>query len=142
MYTVYILQCALFFCLDFCLRGASVRLASKGGGKDMSSQPVRIFERTRRRLRYCWRMFFTNKPLRFHWVENEGEAVGKPISVYHLTLYDMMEHQARGIMTWFVLWQNLGVNAIQVLEFERLDDWNGRTMIQPRWVQNFGPVTE
>jgi hypothetical protein len=45
-----------------------------------------------------------------------------------------MEHQARGILTKRVLLQGLKVNAMQYLDFERLDKWNGMTTIQPRWV--------
>ena len=85
------------------------------------------------RLKYLW-LRWRNEPLPFRWVDDDGEPVGEPIVVEHMTLYDMMEHQARGIMTAKILLSGLRVNAIQVLGFERLDSLHGKTTIQPRWV--------
>jgi hypothetical protein len=86
------------------------------------------------RLEYWWRRHWANKPLSFKWVESEGEPVGEPIDVKHLTLHDMMEHQARGVLTRKVLLEGVRANAIQVLDFKRVDRMAGITTIQPRWV--------
>ena len=85
------------------------------------------------RIQYYW-LRWHNEPLPFMWVKDEGTPVGEPIEIYHMTLHDMMEHQARGVMTGKVLLEGLRANAIQVLGFERLDKWNAKTTIQPRWV--------
>ena len=77
-----------------------------------------------------------NQPLEFSWVGAEGIAAGEALWVFHLTLHDMMEHQARGMMTNLVLLKGLRANAIQVLDFKQLDDWHGRTLIQPRWIES------
>lgn len=99
----------------------------------------RLLKRVRDRLEYRWRRF-RNKPMCFHWVVDEGEAVGEPIDIYHLTLHDMAEHQARGKMTYLLLVQGARVNAIQTMRFERLNELSGKITIQPCWVERFGPV--
>ena len=105
----------------------------------MHVQQRGFFKRVRDRWIY-FRRVIRNKPLYFHWVQNEGEAVGGPIDIYHLTLYDMVEHLACGAVTGLVLLYGLRINAIQVLGFERLDEWSGKTTIQPRWVENLGSI--
>lgn len=99
---------------------------------------VSIWKEGRLARIFCWVQYrwlkYRNTPFGFRWVDDEGESVGEPIAVYHMTLYDMMDHQARGIMTGKVLLEGLRVNAIQVLSVERIDDMTSKTMIQPRWV--------
>lgn len=91
---------------------------------------VRLFLR----LEYWKRRYWTNRPLPFKWVKDEGNPVGEPIKIMHLKLHDMMEHQAQGVLTGKVLLEGLRANAIQELSFEHLDKMNAVTTIQPRWV--------
>lgn len=86
------------------------------------------------RVEYWRRRYWTNVTFPFKWVGNEGVAVGNPIEIYHMTLHDMMEHEAQGVLTGKVLLEGMRVNAIQRLDFKRLDKLNGMTTIQPRWV--------
>ncbi len=81
------------------------------------------------------RRYWANKPLPFMLASaDEGQAVGEPIEVVHMTMHDMMPHAVRGALTGKVLLKGLRVNAFKHLGFERLDDWTGRTKIQPCWV--------
>jgi hypothetical protein len=105
----------------------------------MEPRLKKLFDRLGNRLEF-YRRRFRNEPLQFHWVESEGESVGRPIEISHLTLHDMMEHQANGRMTELVLLEGVRVNAIQVVSFERLNEWNGKTIIQPRWVEPLGAI--
>ncbi len=93
-----------------------------------------ILERTLGFIQFCY-LYLRNRPLTFYWVGDEGQPVGKPIEVFHLRLYDMMEHEAQGQMTAEVLLRGRKANAIQVLRFDPLNEMNGRTIIQPRWVE-------
>ena len=86
------------------------------------------------RFEYWRRRYWSNETFHFKWVADEGTPIGEPIEVIHMTLHDMMEHQAQGILTSRILLEGLRVNAIQRLGFVRLDKWNGKTTIQPRWV--------
>jgi len=92
------------------------------------------FARLLCRLEYYWRKHWTSRPLPFKWVDDEGVPVGDVIDIYHLTLHDMMPHQAAGVLTGKVLLEGLRANAIQVIDFRHLDDMNGVTTIQPMWV--------
>lgn len=82
----------------------------------------------------CKRRHYRNTPFAFMWVEHEGVPVGPPLEVHHLTLHDMMEHQAAGRLTDEILLRGLRANAIQRVSFERTGDYWGKTTIQPRWV--------
>ncbi len=90
--------------------------------------------RVLRRIEYWRRRYWTNETIPFEWVGEGGAPVGEPIEVVHMTLYDMMEHQVGGILTRKILLEGLRVNAVQKLGFERLDQWHGKTTVQPRWV--------
>jgi hypothetical protein len=86
-------------------------------------------------LEYTWRRRWSNKPLPFAWVGiKEGEPMGNPVVVEHLTLHDMMEHQACGILTDLVLLHGLRANAFSVISRELLGNFRGMTKIQPRWI--------
>ncbi|MEK7612836.1 MAG: hypothetical protein AAB449_01670 [Patescibacteria group bacterium] len=81
-----------------------------------------------RKLR--WR----NEPLPFRIVAGEGEPVGEPMEVYHLSLHDMMEHEAFGQLTAEVLLKGRRVNAFSCEGYKQIREMVGRTTIQPRWV--------
>ena len=99
------------------------------------SQEIDWWTKFKRVLEYRWRIH-KNNPMQFKWVGEEGEKVGGPLKVHHLTLSDMMEHQACFMMTRAVLIRGRRINAIQVLpEFERVNKMNGISFIQPRWVE-------
>ncbi|MBP9668840.1 MAG: hypothetical protein KBE09_00955 [Candidatus Pacebacteria bacterium] len=87
-------------------------------------------------MMWCERQcrFRANKPFSFTWVEEAGDPVGPPLEVHHLTLHDMMEHAASGRLTDEILLRGLRANAIQYVRFERIDDFSGKTTIQPRWI--------
>ncbi len=75
-----------------------------------------------------------NKPISFSLVGAEGTAVGEPLDVHHLRLYDMAEHAVCGVLTGKVLLEGLRTNAYEVVDYQPLnDDW-AKTKIQPRWV--------
>jgi hypothetical protein len=86
------------------------------------------------RREYWRRRYWTNRPLPFRWVDEEGVIVGDTIEVTHLTFHDMMVHQARGVLTEAVLLKGLRANAFQKLCFAPLGKHVGITVIQPRWV--------
>jgi hypothetical protein len=74
-----------------------------------------------------------NEPICFP-VAEEGEKVGEPMDIHHMTLHDMFEHEARGQLTAEVLLRGRRVNAFSVGAFERTDKMWGKHTIQPLWV--------
>ncbi len=77
-----------------------------------------------------------NMPMRFRWVdEKQSTPVGFELYVFHLTLHDMMPHACVQLLTEEVLLAGLRINAVQQVRFQRLDDWNAFTVVQPRWVE-------
>ncbi len=85
------------------------------------------------RLAYYY-LRLRNKPICFSLVGAEGTAVGEPLEVQHLRLYDMSEHAVCGALTGKVLLEGLRINAYQVVDYQPLnDDW-AKSKIQPRWV--------
>lgn len=82
----------------------------------------------------AWRRW-GNNPLPFAWVsDKEGEPMGNPVVIEHLTFHDMMEHQACGVLTDLVLLHGLRANAFSVVSRESLGDCRARAKIQPRWI--------
>lgn len=75
-----------------------------------------------------------NEPMQFRVVEGEGEPVGEPMDIYHMTLHDMFEHEARGQLTAELLLKGRHINSFSVGPFERMDEYWGKYTIQPRWV--------
>lgn len=75
-----------------------------------------------------------NEPMHFLIVDGEGEAVGEPMDVHHVSLHDMMEHEARGQLTAEVLLKGRRVNAFSCEAYKQVEEMIGRTTIQPRWV--------
>lgn len=97
--------------------------------------------KTSRLIRFaCWleylkRKYWDNRPIPFPMVKSsEGEAVGEPMEVYHLSLYDMMEHEARGQLTAEVLLKGRRINSFSYEGHKQMEEHVGRTTIQPRWV--------
>src|SRR3989344_2504704 len=86
------------------------------------------------RLLY-WYRWFKNRPYPFRLAGvGQGQAVGEPIDIFHLRLYDMMEHEACGQLTGKVVLEGMRINAFSVIRFDKLDEMHARTIIQPRWV--------
>jgi len=77
---------------------------------------------------------WNNEPLGFYMVEGEGEPVGEPMDVYHLSLHDMMPHQVRGQLTAEVLLKGRRINAFSREGYKQMEEMMGRTTIQPRWI--------
>lgn len=75
-----------------------------------------------------------NKPMLFHAVGDEGEPVGKPMDIHHMTLHDMFGHEARGQLTAELLLKGRRINAFSIGAFERTSEMWGKHTIQPRWV--------
>ena len=75
-----------------------------------------------------------NEPMPFRLVENEGKPEGESMDVYHLSLPDMMEHEARGQLTAEVLLKGRHINAFSREAYKRMEKMVGRTTIQPRWI--------
>ncbi len=76
-----------------------------------------------------------NEPMPFRMVKDEGEPVGEPMDVHHLSLHDMMEHEARGQLTAEVLLKGRRINAFSREGYKQMEKMVGRTTIQPRWVE-------
>ena len=86
-------------------------------------------------LEYRIRKHWHNRPLPFRMVKSEdGEAVGEPMEVYHLSLHDMMEHEARGQLTAEFLLKGRRINSFSYEGYKQMEEMVGRTTIQPRWV--------
>jgi hypothetical protein len=83
-------------------------------------------------IEYRWRRW-RNEPICFPIAEG-GEAVGESMDIYHMTLHDMFEHEARGQLTAEVLLKGRRVNAFSVGAFEHKGGMWGKYTIQPRWV--------
>ena len=84
----------------------------------------------------CWIREKNNAPLPFKRVgDGEGEKVGDPIKIDHLTTHDMMGHQARHTLTEKVFLEGVKINAFSVLDFVRLGKHIGISTIQPLWVE-------
>lgn len=77
---------------------------------------------------------WSNEPLPFPIVEEQGEPVGEPMDVHHLSLHDMMEHEVRGQLTAEVLLKGRRINAFSCEAYKQMEEMVGRTTIQPRWV--------
>jgi hypothetical protein len=75
-----------------------------------------------------------NEPMAFSIVKDEGEPVGEPMDIHHMTLHDMFVHQARGQLTAELLLKGRRINAFSIGAFERTGEMFGKYTIQPRWV--------
>ncbi len=76
-----------------------------------------------------------NEPMPFRSVKrDEGEAVGEPMDVYHLSLHDMMEHEVAGQLTAEVLLKGRRINSFSCEAYKQMEEMVGRTTVQPRWV--------
>ena len=80
-------------------------------------------------VKLCWKMRF-GKPYDFCFV-SDGEPVGTELKVPHLTFHDMAEWACRCRLTEEVILNDLQANAIKIIGFERIDDYNGITTFQP-----------
>lgn len=95
------------------------------------SRVVRVFCR----IEYWLRRHWENKPMQFYFVDGDhGTPVGEPMDVHHLSLHDMMEHEARGQLTAEVLLKGRRVNAFSREAYVQMEEMVGRTTIQPRWI--------
>lgn len=106
------------------------------------SKEIRTFAQAHERSRlarfllwieYCRRRWH-NTPMSFPIVEGVGEPVGEPIEVYHLSLHDMMAHEACGRLTAEVLLRGRRINAFSRESYQQVEEMVGKTIIQPRWV--------
>ncbi|MDD3498436.1 MAG: hypothetical protein PHH24_02945 [Candidatus Moranbacteria bacterium] len=72
------------------------------------------------------------KPNSFAFVsESDGDPVGPELKVGHLTFHDMAEWACRCRLTEEVILNDNEANAIRVVGFERIDEYNGITTFQP-----------
>ena len=82
----------------------------------------------------------TDMPMHFRWVDNnEGESVGFPLFIFHITLHDMFQHACQQFLTEEVLLADLKCNAVSVSDrFERIGELEGFKEVQPRWIEALG----
>lgn len=74
-----------------------------------------------------------NRPLQFKWVRpDEGEPVGFPLFIFHITLHDMFPLACRQFLTEEVLLAGLNCNAVSRGRFVRINELEAFIEVQPR----------
>lgn len=63
--------------------------------------------------------------------ESEGKPLGPALEVRHLTFSDMSEWACRCRLTEEVILNSNKANAIRIVGFKRIDEYNGITTFQP-----------